>query len=134
MPSLKINGVDVEYSESQVLTFPEGLIGLPDVRRAALIPLKELEPFCWLSSIDERPAHFVVVDPSAVFSNYQAVSVAGPEAESLQTLAIVKVASDWSKTTVNLRAPIVVNRETKRGAQVILSESSYQFDETLVQN
>lgn len=134
MPSLKINGADVEYSESQVITFPEGLVGLPEMRRAALIPLKELEPFCWLSSIDDREAHFVVVDPCIVFTNYKAIEAADTETEALQTLAIVKVASDWAKTTVNLRAPIVVNRETRRGAQLVLSDSSYQFDETLVQN
>jgi len=49
------------------------------------------------------------------------------------SLVIVKISSDWQKTTVNLRAPILINAESKRGVQMVLSESPYGLSENLPQ-
>lgn len=132
MSVITIRGNQVRYEDDQVITFSEGLIGMPDMRRAVLVPMDEFEPFCWLASIESEKNRFIVVDPSLIFSAYEPFS--NDEAASLQTLAIVKISSDWAKTTVNLRAPLVINRDTQKGAQVILSDSNYQFAESVIQD
>jgi flagellar assembly factor FliW len=133
MSTITIKGNQVHYEDDQVITFTEGLIGMPDMRRAVLVPIDEFEPFCWLASVESEKNRFIVVDPRMIFDTYQPFS--NEEAAGvLQTLAIVKISSDWAKTTVNLRAPLVINLETQKGAQVILSESNYQFAESVIKD
>ena len=134
MPMITIKGKDFSYDESQIINFAEGLIGLPEMRRAVLISMDEFEPFCWLASIESEKTRFVVVNPHEVFASYEPFEPRVPSDAKLQTLAIVNISSDWQKTTVNLRAPLVINTETQSGAQLVLSESSYQFAESLIQN
>jgi flagellar assembly factor FliW len=133
MPDIKINGKDHSYTEDQIIEFAEGLIGMPRLRRAALVESDEYAPFCWLASLDDENVRFVVVDPCAVYPDYETEDDCSEE-EDFCFWAIVKVSSDWQKTTVNLRAPIFVDKKTRRGGQVILTESEYKLEETLPLN
>ena len=137
MQKITIKEKEYFYDEKEIINFTEGLIGLPEMRRAVLIPLPECEPFYWLASVDDEKNRFVVVNPHEVFENYQAPApgefVATDDAPESKTLAIVKVSSDWTKTTVNLRAPMFIDHKTKRGAQCVLTESNYELAETLPQ-
>lgn len=132
MTMIKIQGKEYFYNEGEIINFSEGLIGFPEMRRALLIPLSEYAPFCWLASLDDEKSQFIVVNPNRIFADYQTELEA--EDAKLQTLAIVKISSDWRKTTVNLRAPIFVNAETRRGAQLILDNSKYEHAQTLPNN
>lgn len=140
MSKLSINGKEYVYDESEIIAFTEGLIGLPNMRRAALIPLAEFAPFCWLASLDDEKCRFIVVNPQDIYNDYASLvpTDMGLSADagnnSLQPLAIVKISSDWRKTTVNLRAPIFINTQTKRGAQLILNDSTYKLAESLPNN
>lgn len=136
MPKVSIFGKEYFYAEAEVVSFAEGLIGFPGMRRAALIPLPEYEPFFWLASLDDEKTRFIVVNPHRIFGDYQ--PQIPPQlneiSDSAQTvLTIVKISSEWQNTTVNLRAPIFINEETKRGAQFVLTDSNYNLAETLPQ-
>lgn len=134
MPSITIKEQEYSYSGDELINFTEGLVGLPEMRRAALIPLPEFEPFFWLASIDDEKTRFIVVDPYEIFSDYDPAAFVRLDAEQIKTLVIVKISSDWEKTTLNLRAPIFINDETKRGVQMVLTESPYNLSEALPQN
>ena len=127
---INIQGMQYAYDEREVLNFDEGLIGFPEMRRAVLIPLDEFQPFCWLASIDDEKNRFIVVNPKTIYPDYQPDGEIADE--KLQPLAIVKLTSDWQQTTVNLRAPIFVNAETRRAAQIILDKSEYKYAENLL--
>jgi len=134
MSMITIKEKEYTYNESEIINFAEGLIGLPEMRRAVLIPMDEYSPFCWLTSVDDEKSRFVVVNPREIFAGYEPFASNDSAASEMQALAIVKISSDWQKTTVNLRAPIFINPETKRGAQFVLTESSYSLAEALPQN
>lgn len=129
MQKITIKDKEYFYDEREIISFAEGLIGLPEMRRAVLIPMAECEPFCWLASVDDEKNRFVVVNPQEIFADYEPFGAG--KIEYAQTFAIVRVASDWKKTTVNLRAPMFIDTETRRGAQTVLTESNYQLAETL---
>lgn len=128
---ITIKEKEYNYEETEIINFSEGLIGLPEMRRAVLIPVEELQPFCWLASVDDEKNRFIVVNPKEIFAGFEPEALTEPDIESL---AIVKVSSDWRKTTVNLRAPIFVNQKTKRAAQFVLNESGYSLAEQIPQN
>lgn len=131
MNTITIKEKEYFYDEREIIHFEEGLIGLPEMRRAVLIPLPEYEPFCWLASVDDERNRFIVVNPHEIYLDYEA---SAPETiQPSQTLAIVKVDSDWTKTTVNLRAPMFIDTDARRGAQCVLTESDYLLAESLPQ-
>ncbi len=131
MQTITINQKEYLYGHDEVISFAEGLIGLPEMRRAVLLEMNDFEPFRWLVSLENENTRFIVVEPEQIFTGYERFEKGITASENLQTLAIVNLSSEWQKTTINLRAPIVINAETKIGAQIILSESDYQFAETL---
>jgi flagellar assembly factor FliW len=138
MPKITINHKEYEYDETDVISFAEGLIGLPQLRRAVLIALDDFQPFCWMASLDDEKNRFIVVDPHLIYSGYDPALPADLKNQSAENQwelwTIVKISSDWQKTTVNLRAPLFVNRERRSGAQIILSESRFGHAETLPGN
>lgn len=140
MPTFRIQNAELSYDESSVITIDEGLIGLPHLRRMALVRQTTVEPFLWLASLDDEKVAFLVVDPRAIFSDYEPrltkemrERLALADGEPALALAIVLIAPEWTKTTINLRAPILINPRTMRGAQMILSETPYRHDELLPQ-
>ena len=131
---ITIKEKEYSYEEKDVLNFAEGLIGLPEMRRAVLIPLDEYAPFCWLASVDDEKNRFIVVNPREIYDDYKPSAPSNFGSEELNTLAIVKISSDWTKTTVNLRAPIFINAQTQSGVQSILGDDGYNLAESLPLN
>lgn len=131
---INIKGNDYSYDAAEILNFPEGLIGLPEMRRAVVIPLADCQPFCWLASVDDEKNRFIVVNPNEIFADYQPPAPQAPSAAALKTLAIVKISSDWTKTTVNLKAPIFIDAERKFGVQSVLTDNNYRLEEALPQD
>jgi flagellar assembly factor FliW len=133
MPSITIKEENYTYREDEIIGFNEGLIGLPDLRRAVLIPLVGCEPFCWLASVDDEKIRFVVVNPGEIFADYNPAEFVILNESETKVLAIVKISSDWRNTTINLRAPILLNTQTNRAVQMVLSESAYELAENIPQ-
>lgn len=134
MTSINIKGTSHSYEDADVITFAEGLIGLPQIRRAVVVSMNELEPFCWLAPLDNDDTRFVVVNPHEIFDGYEPENYKPELADRANTFAIVTIASNWEQTTINLRAPIIVDPVTKAASQQILSDSPYHFAETIPQN
>jgi flagellar assembly factor FliW len=130
MPTISIKGQNFEYSADDVLTFPEGLIGLPQMRSAALVPLADCEPFAWLASLDDETTRFIVMPPGTVFATYSPAQYLHNQPTD-DALVIVRVSSDWRRTTVNLRAPILIDSTRRAAVQVVLADSPYGLAEPL---
>jgi flagellar assembly factor FliW len=138
MPTLKIQGTELQYDEKDILTFKEGLIGLPHLQRMVIVKQTDIEPLIWLASIDEEGVALVLADASGIFPDYAPAVPADctfsqtlAEDEHPMAFAIVLVAPEWEKTTANLRAPIFVSARTMRGAQVILPDHNYSVGQPM---
>ena len=114
----------VTVSEKDLWSFPEGLIGFPDLRRFALVALEQAPPFRLLASLDEPAFGLVVVDPRAIVPDSELafseedlapLEAAGPE--ELEVAVSVVLPTESSPFAVNLRAPIVMSGPRRRGVQ-----------------
>lgn len=138
MQTIHVQGTDLPYEEKDILRFDEGLIGMSQLRRLALINYSEISPLLLLCSLDYPEVTFLVLEAKAHFPDY-----APHFSESIQTqlglakdeepviLTTVTIAPEWTASTVNLRAPIVIAPTTMRGMQIVLTESNYQLNEPL---
>src|SRR6185295_2680534 len=132
MPTLRIQGNEIPYDEKDIITFPEGLIGLPNLTKMVAVKQSSIEPFIWFASVSEDNVAFVVAEAHLLYPNYSPVIPDDSNAKELFTqdetpvvLGIVLIDADWQKSTCNLRAPLFISAKTMRGAQVVLNDNAY---------
>ena len=137
MPTLQIQGNQIPYDEKDIITCPEGLIGLPHLTRMVAVKEASIEPFIWCASINDQGA-FVVAEARSLFPNYAPVLPEDSPARELfeadeepVVLAIVLIQADWQKCSANLRAPLFISAKTMRGAQVVLNDNNFNVAESL---
>ena len=108
---------------------PDGLIGLSDFKNFELIVDPESLPFVILRSINGDEIQIPAVEPVGLVSDY-VLDIGDEDAEQLGLKGrsdlplILNVATiksfDPQKVTLNLSAPILINRKTRIGRQVVL--------------
>ena len=122
----------VDIDEEKVLTFSDGLIGLEDYKKFAVINDIENEnaTISWLQSLEEPGFALPIIDPLLIKRDYDPVvedewlESIGKE-EDYFVLVTLTVPEDIEKMTANLKAPIVVNMNTRKGAQIIVENQDY---------
>lgn len=127
----------LEVREDTVLSFPDGLIGLPGTHYA-LIAQSEKTPFYWLHSIEEPNLAVPVTMPWLFFSGYE-VEISDAEAGRLgiseskqaEIFCVVKATSELQRFTINLAGPVIVNSETRLGRQIINGATGYSVRQPL---
>jgi flagellar assembly factor FliW len=128
-------------SDQHLLQLPFGLIGLPKLTAFSLSPIENSWPFMSMKWLGEERMDFVVIDPSGLIPDYE-IELGDEDADVLEirsasdalVLNIVTVHSARPHfVTVNLVGPIVVNRHTCTGKQIIiLNWSKYSSQHPLI--
>lgn len=127
---MKLNTRDfgeIEIDEKDLITFKSPIYGFEQYKRFAFLYHKEIsEHFIWLQSVEEQALCFVLVEPELVSDHYR--PVLPPEMARLlgegdcMCWLMASIREPFSKSTVNLKSPIVVNPERHLAAQLILEE------------
>jgi flagellar assembly factor FliW len=121
---------DIEVDDDKEIVFPRGLIGFADAKRYVLIEPRGRAPVAWLQSLEVPGLAFPVVDGSVVGSDYPRPSApelahdAGLAADDLAVLVVVS-ARKGEGLLANLLAPIVVDMQSRTGAQVVLDHRRF---------
>lgn len=133
---------EIQIDETKVIHFEQGIFGFEDQKEFAVLYEGETDdnPFCWLQSVKEAHVCLPLIDPLVWFPDYQPdlpdeevrkLGELNPEIISIYTVTVVP--ENLEQMTTNLRAPIVLNLETKRGAQIVIEEGDYPIRENLYQ-
>jgi len=130
----RIFGV-VEIAEDKIITFENGIIGFPELKRFTLIHDEEKGTGAgirFLQSLDEPAFAMPVMDPLLVKEDYdpevndELLASAGNLTEdNILVLVTVTVPSDLTKMSVNLQGPLVINVEEHKACQIIVDGSDY---------
>jgi len=118
-----------EAADTSEITFAEGIIGVPRARRFQLLE-RPGSAVRYLRCLDIEGFNLPVVDPYLIDEGYTPAingrvgRVLGIErGDPLLFLAIAALGDDSAQ--VNLRAPLVINANSRLGAQVILEDERY---------
>lgn len=112
-------------ADPAVLNLPFGLLGFEECKSYLVLRNPDEQPFMWLQMTDGPKQAFLVVPPSAVVADYQpelsSEDVSFLRLESPDDAIIVNIVTlrGGTSSTVNLKGPIVFNRHTRIGKQVI---------------
>ncbi len=122
---IKTSRGEIRVDRTEVIHFPDGLIGFEDYTDFAIFDIKGCEPFKSMLSVAEGGPDFVVLEPLRVFEDYSSFVADIPRQQtdlgsSVDTvlLSIVTLADKPENTTVNLRGPIFLNLKTRSARQV----------------
>jgi flagellar assembly factor FliW len=125
--------------DAPVVELVQPMPGFPDAHRFALEPVDEDGVLRSLRSLDQDGLQFLVVPPGGFHPTYApeiddatAADLGLTSSEQALVLVLVHAGRDLASTTVNLRAPLVVNIETSRAAQVILDDASLSVAAPLI--
>lgn len=134
---------DLEDPSANSFVLPNGLIGFEKYRQAELLYQADHLPFLWLKLTSATDVvHFVVIEPGGIIPGYEpelfdehAMELDLNEASEAMLLNIVTLQrQNPVEATVNLVGPIVINRRTRMGRQVVISNySRYSAHHPLVE-
>ena len=119
-----------ENPPANEIILPHGIIGFADYRRAELLYLPDDLPFLWMKLCGPvEGIHFIVIEPGGIVPGYEpeifdedAAQLDLREPSEAMILNIVTLKrQDPVEATVNLIGPVVVNRRTRVGRQLVIS-------------
>ncbi len=123
-------------TDRDVIHLEQEILGFSAYRDFVLIPHREESPFLYLQSVAEPGIAFVVMDPLLVMPDYVLPVAELPDAllgdPRLWAVLGVCTITGANQGTINLKSPVIINRETRRGGQFVLS-LPYSFDHPLFQ-
>lgn len=127
---------EVELPEEKIITFERGLIGLNEYKRFTILYdcEKEDSNISWLQSVEEPTLVLPIIRPWIVKEDYNPVvedellqSLGELTEENLIILVTMTVPADKIEDmSVNLKAPLVINSDTRKGAQIIAENADYE--------
>lgn len=121
---------EIDITEDKIITLENGMIGLPEYQTFALIfdeTSEKKASVMWLQSMDDPQTAFPVMQPNLVKEDYnptvndEMLSALGTLTdENTYVLVTLTARPDITQTSVNLKAPIIINTDTKKGCQIII--------------
>lgn len=130
---------EVEIPEQAAITFQQGLPGFETLKGFALLPLQEGAPFWLLQSLEDTNISFYVCNPFDFQPTYEWNLPASvqqeleiEDASEVEIWSILTVSEVLTESTINLLAPIIVNRVKGLGKQHILHDTGYSAKHPLM--
>ncbi|WP_050179824.1 flagellar assembly protein FliW [Domibacillus robiginosus] len=126
--------------QSDILTFSNGIPGFEGEKKFVLLAFPDNDVFSALQSVSTPDLSFIVTDPFSFFIDYnvkiddatiEALSI--EREEDVKLFNILTVRDPFQETTANLQAPVVINKKTNSGRQLILTGTPYETRHNLFQ-
>ena len=122
----------VDVSERQKILFPSGLFGFESLKDYVMLDAEQ-QPFFWLQSTESVAVAFIMISPFLFRPDYELdlgddeladIGLSSPKAALV--FSIVTMPQDGGPMTANLQGPVVINRDTHLGKQIILNDPRWK--------
>lgn len=127
---------EIDLDESKIINFEEGILGFEDCKNYTILYNNEegdRPVISWLQSLEEPALAIPMMNPFLVKEDYnpqvedeRLKSLGEITPDNLVVLVSVTVPSDIEKLSANLKAPFVINADTRRGIQIVVENSDYE--------
>ena len=111
---------EIEYASENVIRIEKGLFGFENLEEYLLIKTDNTL-FYWLNAMKEPTIAFPMVGINVLDDDY-------PQIDGSEPFGIVTLDQDPLKITVNMKAPLYINQDTKTGKQKILDREKYSVN------
>lgn len=128
---------EVNLSEDKIITMERGLLGFEEYKRYTILFDCEKEGgtnVMWFQCVDNPSLALPTINPLLVKEDYNPVvedellkRLGEITEENLVILLTMTVPSNLEDMSVNLKAPLIINSDTKKGAQIIVENQDYDI-------
>ncbi|SDX97520.1 flagellar assembly protein FliW [Salimicrobium album] len=123
---------EVEVEEKEIVHFSQGLPGFRHINEFILLPLPDAPMYSVLQAVGEKETAFVTANPYLFFKDYEFDIDENSKAElqletpeDVELYCVLTVRDPFRESTINLQAPVVINKRTNQAKQLILNSSWY---------
>lgn len=128
---------EIDIPEEKIITFEQGVLGFEDCKKFTIIfdtTEEQGDSISWLQCMDEPQLAFPIISPFAVMKDYNPIvetewltPLGDVNEENVVIFVLLNVKSDVTKLTANMKAPIIINSDTCKGAQLIVENQDYEI-------
>ena len=111
---------EIEFETNSIINFSEGILGFEEYKQFLLISEND-GSFFWLTSVDEPELIFPLFSIRLLEEEYD-------DEGGLEPFGIVKLAKEPEKVTINLKAPVFIDRSSKTGYQKIIDNEEFKVN------
>ncbi len=128
---------EIEYAEDTLIDFENGIIGFENCHRFVIVDKSDYEPFRWLFTIDGINVGLPIVNPfnisSGIYEGLPARLVKRLFASDnmLEIFCIVNLNGENGRATMNLKSPIILDYQNKKGKQLILESDKLSVSQPI---
>ncbi len=129
----------IQYDVEELIIFREGLLGFEHLKDFLLLPFEGNPVFFWLQSIEDGNVAFLATDPFWFFPDYgleiddelkKTLQITERKQVVVYTICTVP-GTNIKDMTTNLVGPLIINAESRQGAQYILNDYKYHTKHAL---
>lgn len=131
--SPEITPIEFGAPPANQIVLPQGIIGFSAYSRGELLYMPDHLPFLWLRLHGPKDqVHFVVMEPGGIIADYEPelfdedaeqLGISDPSEAMILNIVTLRQQNPV-EATVNLVGPIIVNRKTRIGRQLVISNYS----------
>lgn len=120
------------------ITFEKGLPGFESCKKFKIEDIDGNNKFKLINSTEDKNVGFIAISPFEVKKDYEiklddeiinSLDVKDPK--DVLLLNLITLGKTLKESTVNLKAPIIINIKNKKGKQLILQHDKYKIKEPL---
>lgn len=127
----------VEIAVKDFLTLPEGLLGFTELSTFVILDDPSNDIFIWLQSCEDPSIAFPIlesrlctnIDYRTKMARHDLASLGVTSESELDCYVLITIPEDITKMTANLRAPIILNKNSRIARQCVLQEESLNICE-----
>ena len=121
---------EIIVNQEDVINFISGIFGFDDYKEYIILKDAPEDDIMFLQSLDNMDLSFVLIDPYAIFINYNPTlqeddlyDLKSKNETELKYLVIAIITENIKESVVNLKSPIVINPKNRIAKQVILQNT-----------
>lgn len=128
----------MDIEENKIILFEAGIPGFLEEKEFVLLDIPGQEIMQMLQSLHTPDIAFFITNPHNFYADYtftldesivEALHIENKE--EIAILSIMTVREPLQASTINLKAPIIINNRTKLGKQLILNGDQYDMKATI---
>ena len=125
---------EIDVDENRIIDFNEGIPGFESLKKFTLMSDEKDSDglFYWLQSVDDTDVAFVLLNMVKIMPDYnplvekdQLSELETTDEKNVNFYNIAVLPENINEMTVNLKAPVVINSEKKKGKQVVCMNDDY---------
>ena len=133
---MKINTTrfgELEVEKKDIITFGEGILGFENLKEFFVVDPGDQTLILWLQSAEDGATAFPIIEPK-IFKPEFTVNLLPAELNSLKlenlsnasVYTILTIPQDVTTMSANLKAPVIINNQTKKARQIVLQDSKLE--------